>query len=559
MRRQSAAALSFLGLLLAHRPAPSQTFATSLDRPSRSPDQILSSVDDALQRSNLPWDRCGTLDRIDAEHARDAAACPSLPAEVDPSTPNALEYEWISVHVPQEGAEGRQNQRQRRPLGIRTTGGDGDGSSNPALLDAPSIRRIRSAAERQWNDSSSSSSSSSGGKSRFTYQRRGNYEAHLNDLAEDDPAIRAIAEELLRDKVYPLIREAFGSTDLVVDDLTSLRFCVYDSLVIRYNATEANNVGGMDSNAAVVGAGQPLHRDLGLISVNIMLNSEEEFAAGGTAFENQFGEVGSQPLKPVGPGHALSHLSSERHAGSCTTKGVRDILVIFITATNADSSSVHWPTAPRMERCARLKAKARGESQRFDNAVDAALCRAAYQRLAAESFPGDGEAWHYLGMALRDYHLAEGSDDASGIIKQLSLDCLLLAAELTPCDGRLFNNLGLLFGQLYTEQNRQAYFDQAQQCYNKSEVLHRAAQLAGCDIGREYDASILNHGLFLANLDRFHEAADVLARATRISDFWRVKGDSHALTDSEATHLRMLEDAHGLRTFCEMNSPGEGI
>jgi len=553
--RRRCSALPVLGLLLQH-PTLSHAFAatsstwtpnnpyldqlqeagdhsTSAIQPIRNPNELLSSIDDVLLQSKLPLDRSEILKRIDADQARDATACSSLSAEVDPSTPNVIKYEWI--HVQREG--------RQHPIAIRTMG------TNP-LLDAPSIQRIRSAAERQWNDPSS------GGTSRFTYQRKGNYEAHLDDLAREDSVMQVIADELLRNKVYPLIRDAFDSSDLN-DDVESLRFCVYDSLIIRYNATEANSGMGPD---IVVGAGQPLHRDLGLVSVNIMLNSDEDFFGGGTAFENQFSDnVDSPaPLKPVGPGHALSHLSSERHAGARTTKGVRDILVMFITATNIHPSA--QSSAPRLERCARLKATARGESSsRFENAMDAALCRVAYQRLAVGDIPGDGEAWHYLGMALRDYHLAQASDDVSGV-EQLSLDCLFHAAKLTPCDGRLYNNLGISLGQLYMQRNHQTFFEQARQCYEKSALLHRVGQVSGCDIGHEYDASILNHGLFLANLDRFAEAADVLARATDITDFLETKGgSSRVLTETEESHLRILQDADGLRRFCEATSTSKEI
>ena len=537
MRRRRSA-LSVLGLLL-HAHTHTHAYNPYLDRlhqaagdhstsaiqPTRNPDELLSSIDNVLLQSKLLLEKSEIVKRIDADHARDAAACSSLSAEVHPSTPNRIDYEWI--HVQREG--------KQYPIAIRTMG------TNP-LLDAASIQQIRSAAERQWNDPSSS-----GGTSRFTYQRKGNYEAHLDDLAREDLSIQAIADKLLLSKVYPLIRDAFDS--LVVDNMNSLQFCVYDSLIIRYNATEASS--GLDPDI-VVGAGQPLHRDLGLISVNIMLNSNDDFSGGGTAFENQFSDddVDSQaPLKPVGPGHALSHLSSERHAGASTMEGVRDILVMFITATNG--GPLMRPSAPALERCARLKATARGESSRFENALDAALCRAIYQRLAIDAVRGDGEAWHFLGMALRDFPLGQTPDDAS-VVEQLSLDCLLHAEELTPCDARLYNNLGLLLGQVYMKRKNQVFFDQARQCYEKSALLHRNSQVAGCDIQNEFDASILNYGLFLANLDRFREAADVLASASDVNDFVKTKGGaSHALTDSEASHLRILQDADALRLFCE--------
>ena len=129
----------------------------------------------------------------------------------------------------------------------------------------------------------------------------------------------------------------------------------------------------------------------------------------------------------------------------------------------------------------------------------------------------------------------------------------LHAAELTPCDGRLYNNLGLVLGQLYMKRKHQVFFDQARQCYEKSALLHRNSQVAGCDIQNEFDASILNYGLFLANLDRFREAADVLASASDVNDFVKTKGGeaSHVLTDSEASHLRILQDADALCLFCE--------
>ena len=172
MRRRPA--ISVLGLLL--RPNSSHSFATSssgtswtsnnsyLDRlqthegddhspsvfvqPSRNPEQILSSIDDLILQSELPLDRSAILRRIDEEHARDVKACSSLSAEVDPSMPNDIDYEWI--HVQREG--------KQRPIAIQTIG------STP-LLDGPSMQQIRSAAERQWNDPNS------GIKSRFTYQR----------------------------------------------------------------------------------------------------------------------------------------------------------------------------------------------------------------------------------------------------------------------------------------------------------------------------------------------------------------------------------------------------
>jgi hypothetical protein len=56
---------------------------------------------------------------------------------------------------------------------------------------------------------------------------------------------------------------------------TNQQLFVYEAIVIRYNATA-------NSGAGHSGAGQPLHRDLGMPSVNIMLNDDADFTGWGT-------------------------------------------------------------------------------------------------------------------------------------------------------------------------------------------------------------------------------------------------------------------------------------
>merc|ERR1712216_997475 len=70
----------------------------------------------------------------------------------------------------------------------------------------------------------------------------------------------------------------------------------------------------------------------------------------------------------------------------------------------------------------------------------------------------DGEAWHYMGMALMDYHdhlaLSSGSSSCNDVLVSANLTEVPCALELavsslneavkhTPCDGRLYNNLGI--------------------------------------------------------------------------------------------------------------------
>lgn len=94
-----------------------------------------------------------------------------------------------------------------------------------------------------------------------------------------------LVRNLLLQGIYPWIRDAYLSQ---VKNGDHLELYAYDSLLIRYNATEANaNNNANPENSRGDGAGQPLHRDMGYVSENIMLNSQEEFIGGGTFFEDQ--------------------------------------------------------------------------------------------------------------------------------------------------------------------------------------------------------------------------------------------------------------------------------
>lgn len=167
---------------------------------------------------------------------------------------------------------------------------------NRPFLSSTDVDVIRTTAHSYWTRSQLNVQSS-----RFTYQRKGNYEAHLVDLIAQNPSILDIMNESLLRKIYPFVRQEFSEK---ITDLASCQLCVYDALVIRYNSTEA-----MMDESNGFGAGQPLHRDLGLVSVNIMLNPSTDFEGGGTFFENQllpiisdasYGEKLPKPLMPVG-------------------------------------------------------------------------------------------------------------------------------------------------------------------------------------------------------------------------------------------------------------------
>jgi len=371
------------------------------------------------------------------------------------------------------------------------------------LLNQETVSVLREVATQWWKQSNSSS--------RFTYQRRGNSEAHLIDLCRFNSTLLSLIRNAIFTEIYPLVEDCFFADE---DYSSTWTPKVYDSLLIRYNATEA----ALGGSGTRTGAGQPLHRDLGLVSVNIMLN--DDFEGGGTLMEGQLMDVDSEvngvvhPLKPDGVGHALIHWSHERHAGAGTTSGVRDILVLFLTATTADG------TLPRRERSARLKNRA----SLTDDFVEKLICH----RMAVDATPSDGEAWHFLGFALPKAFSGLASAN------KLGAAALNHAMALTPNDARLYNNLALMQAR---RGRSQVGSDIVCRLYERSLLLHSRAKAASCDVQKDHDTAILNYGLYLAKLDLFEEAIEVLS----------------TMETNEKTRRanRVHKDNHELKDFCE--------
>jgi len=444
----------------------------------------LTFVEDLLQEKLGQVDREAILARVDHQHIQDCISSQSLAMEDDEDLRpiNKVDYDWIQV--------------KDHKLAIR---------SLEPILNLFDITLIRQAAEQQWRNPAQ------GAKSRFTYQRPGNYEAHVSDLG---PKVKEIMNDALLSSIYPMIRQAFW-------DEPSSRLCVYDALIIRYNATEAQE-------ASEIGAGQPLHRDLGIVSVNIMLNSADHFQGGGTLFENQLHGNDISPLKPLGVGHCLAHYSAERHAGASTKEGVRDIMVIFVTAEK--------DPAPSLLRNAWLK-QCREQCATSDE-VDSVICRIMHQTLAVQMVLNDGEAFQYLGTALMDYAKLLATKNTSEMVSTLeaAIQCLEHASILTPCDARIFNNLGLALGRL-SKCSKRVSGDSIMAAYQRGIQLLEKSGQAGCDVEDDLNTIILNYGLYLSNQDRFRDAADVLqALAMRKRDGIEKR--------------RVVEDAYQLWKFC---------
>mmetsp|Transcript_14166 Transcript_14166/g.27039 ORF Transcript_14166/g.27039 Transcript_14166/m.27039 type:complete len:649 (+) Transcript_14166:2-1948(+) len=435
--------------------------------------------------------------------------------------------------------------------------------------------------ESPQSNRNSTGSNHSSAKSRFTYQRRGNSEAHLSDVvkfshSQEKTQVTSLVNDLLLNRVYPWIRDAYLSKETTIRP-KDWELYVYDSLFIRYNATEANIDAVIGER---VGAGQPLHRDLGYVSVNIMLNSQREFEGGGTFFENQLRSLISEdgvpelfdeaavdvlPLKPLGVGHALVHYSSDRHAGAATFGGVRDILVIFVAAAarnenekDGSQSTVTTGRAPTWERAARLKSTSRGNCSKCSSIVDHLACRMLHHRLAIGHVPNDGEAWHYLGMAMLEFYEVLqypdiGNSNPDSIegedVLELSIECFNKATRHTPCDGRLYNNLGIALERL--SECRRESDERIKRAYKTSFVIHSVCEKIGCDVGADFERTILNYGLHLSKQDDFEGAIRILSQiesraASSNKNSELTSGSMHA-NDSRQ---KIIQDAKGLLSFC---------
>ena len=520
---------------------------------------------------------------------------------------------------------------EHRPIGVSTFDEEGTSSSGypigiettqTPLLNETSIHIILQAAERHWHPDPSSSSltsteemegSSQNHQSKFTFQRVGNSEAHVFDLGDD---VRFIMTDLLRHRVYPLLRNVFSQPPtthprelpppILRTDGNSL-LSVYDALIIRYDARAAQ--ASPETSLANIlaerrrGAGQPLHRDVGMVSVNIALNDRMEFDGGGTLFEHQLltafqgREPIPTPLIPKGAGHAIIHPCQERHAGAATYDGIRDILVLFITERyrteepilleSLPSFRMSSPTPP-LEFNARLKAKA-VTIPKIGTETDRRLQKVVHHRLAVEMHPEDGEAWHYLANSLRDYSNENGRMDWNVKLLICIIQCLQKSCHLSPCDARTYNSLGVGWMEVqkvimmdgkedehmelyqFVQSEMSPTFDKLKHSNQKDSMnawmmdqirinfetstrFHTLADRAGCQVGIDADAARLNLGLHYANLDDFDNAVKVLqGMMGRTNERTEDGGDKD---DRERAQTRIWKDAKNLCRFCEQQLEG---
>lgn len=382
--------------------------------------------------------------------------------------PNFNEQKKISQTTQDLSVDWIHDEHTKRRIAALTT--------KPLLLPINSTALLlRDAMTEYWKTHSS--------VSRYTYP--GNQEAHLKELCDYNETVRVCVQEMMQQRLYPMLRQHYSDL-LLLGGNDDEELCLYDSLFIRYNGT---------------GAGLPFHRDLGLVSVNIMLNDE----GGGTLFESLL-RTDQPVVAPLGVGHALLHESHQRHAGIVGDgTAVRDIWVLFITTRRI----------PPRDVATRLKMRAEKKSPSAHHQL-------LLYKLALQAFPEDGEAWHYLGMALHKQQ------------QHGSIACLEHARDLIPNDANLHNNIGLVLEQQQQQQQGTASLRAFEQCLQ----LYKRARQCGYN-DDDLSSSAWNYALVLNARRMYKPAVAVLELVDRTSPLW--------------------EKARALRQHCQQEMCDHGI
>ena len=419
------------------------------------------------------WGECGSI--------RSSLECEDL-ASHEPK--NIPEYEWIKA--------------SDRDVAITTFG-------ETAVFAEDDIALIRAAADNRFAQANGAQTS------RYTMQYEGNKEAHLDDLCKIDPALKVRMDNILKDKIYPLVREAFkdqGSNDGHPPPLGALS--VYDSIFVRYNGDVARKA-GRD------GASQPLHQDGGIYSVNIALNAHKDddpvngFTGGGTFIEALAIGDDETVRRPVAPGHALLHRTTLRHAGAPTTSGIRDILVIFLTARRPETP-INNEYTYGIETGMRLQAMAKElPRDQCIRGLD----------LARSFDPKNSEMSYWLGV-----HLLQGDPDdpTNKRWEEIcrGIETLEASTELNPADARAHYHLGMAIStrHKYAMRTKRAHLlpPAADSANRMIEVFEEAIRLekrceeAGCKNDLNVAASYLTLGEFMARLHNFDKAVEYLSQ-----------------------------------------------
>jgi tetratricopeptide (TPR) repeat protein len=314
------------------------------------------------------------------------------------------------------------------------------------------------------------------------------------------------------------------------------------------------------------------------------LNSQDEFEGGGTFFENLLLPIhdprsdnscadsdhvhpceGHPIIRPNGVGHVVAHMSTERHAGAPTVKGIREILVFFLTLRPNVSSTERIgqgssiaPRAPPVERAFHLKLAAK----EMTVASSAIMCL----DMALKERPMDGEAHFWKGFRMlyggisSDCKGRSSSNDRDETIIlsdiKKSIHHMQRAQQYTPFDARSNCFVGVAYKRMidFLYRKKEGSSDPAPEIRHDDRLILEESvkylqnaiglqeQYQQYGISSDFDpvVAILSISEVLSRLHRYKEALDYIAllqeHENDTSERWRRKG----LTDDEKQHASEL-------------------
>ena len=215
-------------------------------------------------------------------------------------------------------------------------------------------------------------------------------EARLSNM----PKTRDWLKKTLATRFYPLLKDRFGTDDIVL----------YDGLVL-------GNLAPTQS--------QPIHRDASLLTLNVALSTPSDYEGGGTYIE------ALDDIMQIEKGHLLCHAGSAMHAGNAITRGERWVFVLFLLGKNQ----------PQVARRCHARAIDHMRNQEFDKAEE-------YLQTGLQSIAPNRD--HLLHSTMGRLHLAKGNHPSK------AFESFALADEAYP----ICQNALVCMAQLLIDRRR---------------------------------------------------------------------------------------------------------
>ena len=288
----------------------------------------------------------------------------------------------------------------------------------------------------------------------------------------------------------------------------------------------------------------------GVAAFACLLNphSSDDSVSGGTFLEALTVGDGEHTQRPIAPGHAIVHKTTQRHAGAPTTSGVRDILVIFLTARrplDVENDANTW----NVERAMRLQSIAKEELKLAREKLLPSL------QLARENDPVNSEVLYWLGVHLIQGDMNDPSDARWEEICR-GVELLQASALLNPADARAHYHLGMGIStrHKYAMRTKRAHLlpppkeaaESLVEAFETAIELERKCENAGCQNEINCAAAFLALGDFMARLKSFDKAIPYL---NQVETTIREAGDI-----GENWAHNMLQEVDSMLSYCETES-----